>query len=986
MDKHLGQLLGAPPPQSPVQPAAGNHRLPVFPILEKMPAAAMAIGPDMRVVGINAACRAMLSTLCGRSVEPGDHVSSIPIRIETPTADHDTLERFCRHAFASTDAYIVGHCLGSKQLHGVLMKFTPVLDAFFQPLLLHLTLHRFPGDQGGDGVEHQSGRPVGEPPRDDIFPERENELDRALEAVPVGIAHVALDGRFLRVNSFLCNMLGYSKRELVALTYQDVTDPLDLEADEALVQELIDGKRCSYVMEKRYRQKSGNPIWAYLAVTLLRDESGAPKYFVSVVSDINHQKKALADVEESQARLKAVFDSLSEAVFVFNTKGQLLDANLAGLAMFGYQDIAEAAASVADLDKHFDVWNLDSKRVPMESWPIYRLLRGEQATNVELKVRQRSSGRTWIASFSGSLMVDGQGRPQFAVLTIRDITKRHYAQTSLKASEQRFRTALDHIPDMIVLYDRDYRIRYVNHAMVAVTQQPASALVGRQDDELRGIKWADLRRSALHAAAETASVQKTDIEFPSPNGTRHVAVTCVPLMSGRGNIEEIMCLYHDYTERKRAEEKARQAALHDPLTRLPNRALLFEYARHVLGIARRAHEKAAVLFIDLDRFKPINDLHGHEAGDEVLRQIAQRILTHAREEDMVFRLGGDEFLILLPRVDSAEDVGDMAMHLLAALNQPFYVGHLKLVLSASIGISLYPDHGGQIDTLINHADAAMYHAKQQGRNGFQFYESEMSDHIDQQAALEQELKIAIERNEFRLVYQPVVDMHTGRLTCVEALIRWPKNDTSADRFVPVAEMTGLIGPVGDWVLAEACRQHWRWKDAGLAEVPIAVNVSPVQFRRLDLAEQVQVTLQRHGLRPSALQLELTETAVMDDIGRAVEVLNRLRNMGIRISLDDFGTGYSSLNYLSSLPLDKLKIDQSFVRRIESDSAGRAVTDAVIVLGRTLGMTVVAEGIESGPVLEYLREHGCHEGQGYFICKPMSGEAMIDWIRGREQLA
>jgi EAL domain-containing protein (putative c-di-GMP-specific phosphodiesterase class I) len=274
----------------------------------------------------------------------------------------------------------------------------------------------------------------------------------------------------------------------------------------------------------------------------------------------------------------------------------------------------------------------------------------------------------------------------------------------------------------------------------------------------------------------------------------------------------------------------------------------------------------------------------------------------------------------------------------------------------------------------------MYHAKQHGRSGYHFYVPQMSELAEGQSAIEHQLKRAISQNEFRLSYQPVVDIHSGALVCVEALLRWPGNHASPNRFVPIAEATGLIGPVGEWVLGEACRQYRRWEAEGLPMVPIAINVSSVQFKRRGLADYVEATLKLHGLDPSALQIELTETAVMDDIDHAIRVLTRLKEIGIRIALDDFGTGYSSLNYLSRLPLDKLKIDQSFVERIETDTAGRAITEAIIVLGRTLGLEVVAEGIESQSVLDYLRRHGCQQAQGYLVCIPLSGEDMADWIR------
>jgi EAL domain-containing protein (putative c-di-GMP-specific phosphodiesterase class I) len=318
------------------------------------------------------------------------------------------------------------------------------------------------------------------------------------------------------------------------------------------------------------------------------------------------------------------------------------------------------------------------------------------------------------------------------------------------------------------------------------------------------------------------------------------------------------------------------------------------------------------------------------------------------------------------------------------LHRPYRVGHLELTLSGSLGISLYPGDGKEIDALINHADAAMYHAKQLGRNGYQFYSPEMSEQTEGQSVIEQELRQAIAHNEFRLFYQPVVDVLSGEVVSVEALIRWPGKSAEPSRFVPIAEASGLIGPVGEWVFSEACRQYLRWKRAGLPVVPIAVNVSSVQFKRKGLVDYLVRTLAAHGLTSAALQVELTETALMDDIEHAVRVLGALKELGIRISLDDFGTGYSSLSYLSRLPLDKIKIDQAFVQRIETDTAGRAITDAIIALGRTLGLEIVAEGIESEEVLTYLRRQGCHQAQGFHVCNPLSGDEFAIWYRDHLQ--
>jgi len=950
--------------------------------LDEIPVPFIVVNPQLRIIEFNTPFRDAFAGFCGREPVPGEPVSIIPFHVEDSRKEEESIASLCQRSFSGEAFYVAGRCEGPSGNHSALLNFTPITDVFKRPLMLAITMQDFPSDSAVKADGAGQGPPATSEAGSTRFDMGPDELQATFELAAVGIAHVSPDGKWLRVNQRLCDMLGYSREELLSLDYQSVTHPADLEADNALVHQILAGKRASYALEKRYLHKNGNVIWAYLAVSLLRDSDGKPKYFISVVSDIHARKKALAEVEESRARMKAVFDSLGEAVFVFNPKGQVVEANPVALRMFGYAGVAEARASIAEIDKLFEVRTLDSQILEVDKWPILRILHGESVSNVELEVRRRDTGRKWIASFSGSRTLDHRKIPQLAVLTVRNITKQHYAETALRVSEQRFRAAFDNIPDMVAIYDQDFCIRYVNLAMALAARRPASALIGHRDDEVAAPGLVSLWRPLLHIARTTGSVQTSDIEFPSPQGTRYMAATCVPLLNAAGQVEDVMSIFHDYTERRHAEDKIRQAALHDPLTNLPNRALLFEYARHVLGGARRMHESVAVMFIDLDRFKPINDLHGHEVGDEILRQVAQRFEHTIREEDMVFRLGGDEFLVLLPRIKNVTVAGELALHILNTISRPYHVQHLELTLSASIGISLFPGDGKEIDTLINHADAAMYYAKQDGRNGYQFYVPEMSEVAEVQFAIEHQLKRALSQNEFRLFYQPVIDIHSGKLACVEALIRWPANNASPDRFVPVAEATGLIGPVGEWVLSEACRQHRRWTMEGLPAIPVAVNVSSVQFKRKGLVDYVDRTLRRHELQASAIQIELTETAVMDDIDYAIEVLNRFKQMGIKISLDDFGTGYSSLNYLSRLPLDKLKIDQSFVHRVESDTAGRAITEAIIVLGRTLGLEIVAEGIESERVLDYLCEHGCHQAQGYFICKPLSGADLAAWVRKR----
>jgi diguanylate cyclase (GGDEF)-like protein/PAS domain S-box-containing protein len=450
-----------------------------------------------------------------------------------------------------------------------------------------------------------------------------------------------------------------------------------------------------------------------------------------------------------------------------------------------------------------------------------------------------------------------------------------------------------------------------------------------------------------------------------------------------GRAIRLVGTHTDFNERKMAEQRVREAALHDSLTGLPNRALLFEYGNHLIAAARRKHSRGALLFIDLDRFKPINDIYGHEIGDRVLEEVGRRLVGCTRQEDVVGRLGGDEFVIILPHVDASRyPAGVVALHVVESISQPFRINSLELSISPSIGISYYPEHATDMSSLIHTADLAMYRAKQSGRANYQFYTPELDRQAEAAYALEARLKEALRHGGLVLHYQPVVDIKSGKLIGAEALVRLDGQDgkpISPARFIPVAESAGLIGELGDWVASEACRQHAAWLNEGM-QVAIAINVSPLQFRQRDFAQRLGTIVTNNGIDPYGIQIEVTESAVMENVDEAIEILNQLKSLGVKVALDDFGTGYSSLSSLSSLPLDKLKVDQSFVRRVESDPASRAITRAMIALGRALNLEIVGEGIESEETLGYLRGEGCDHAQGYWVSHPLPPSEFAHWYR------
>lgn len=561
-----------------------------------------------------------------------------------------------------------------------------------------------------------------------------------------------------------------------------------------------------------------------------------------------------------------------------------------------------------------------------------------------------------------------------------ETVERGKAEEALRNSEERLRALFDSMSEAFLIMEAvmsanggvaDFRFIETNPAFDRYTTlgNPRGHTMRELMPDVAAI-WHERCESVLRTG------QAARFEMPIRSGERWLSVSATRLDGATS--QRLAIVFSDITDRKQAEETIRHASLHDPLTGLPNRAMLFEYANHMLPHNRRTSQRAAVLFLDLDRFKPINDTHGHETGDAVLREVAGRLAERLRTEDIVIRLGGDEFIVLLQEIRNEGAAADVARQIIDRIDQPYLVGELALSLSASIGISIFPGDGQDIDTLISHADLAMYQAKQAGRNNFQFYSPAYSAATRQQSRIEEQLKRALRNDAFHLCYQPVLDVGTGEVVGVEALLRCQDTDVGPDHFVPVAEATGMINPIGRWLLAEAARQHKRWLEHGLPLIPIAVNVSVVEFRDRDFSDRFERTIREYGIDTHALQVELTETAVMDDVSHAVEVLSRLQALGVQILLDDFGTGHSSLAYLARLPLNKVKIDRSFVSPLDKDAISRVVTNAMIALSRSLDLEVVAEGVETESALDYIRAHGCTQAQGFYFGEPMSGDAFEQW--------
>jgi len=542
------------------------------------------------------------------------------------------------------------------------------------------------------------------------------------------------------------------------------------------------------------------------------------------------------------------------------------------------------------------------------------------------------------------------------------------------------RKVIDASLDGIMIADAEANIQFVNPAFTqltgytseeAVGQNPRLLQSGRQDKEFYARMWERLGREGCWQG-EIWNRRKNGEVFPE-------WLTINAIHDDDGHLSQYAAIFSDITERKKIEERIKNLAYFDVLTGLPNRRLFTDRLQVAIANAHRHSQQLAIMFLDLDLFKRINDSLGHGIGDLVLIETSRRLAKCVREGDTVSRLGGDEFVMLLPEIEEIEDVAKSAERIISTVKLPFVVDEHELYVTASIGIAIYPEDGASVETLIKNADTAMYRAKDVGRNSYQLYTAAMNARSFERLAMESSLRHAVVRQEFRLAYQVKMDIVTGRMSGVEALVRWMHPEMGLVppvEFIPLAENMGLISEIGAWVLQEACRQCKSWHDLGLPPVRIAVNVSALQFRESDVPAVVRRALASTGLEPRYLELELTESVLMQRVDEVAAVLHELRALGVTISIDDFGTGYSSLSYLKRMPIDALKIDQSFVNDITDDGDGAEIVSTIINLAHNLKLKAVAEGVETAAQADFLRAKGCDELQGYLISRPVSAEDLV----------
>jgi diguanylate cyclase (GGDEF)-like protein/PAS domain S-box-containing protein len=823
----------------------------------------------------------------------------------------------------------------------------------------------------------------------------------------LGIVQYCIDGRCIRSNNRFAQIVGYPAEEIPGLTITDLTLPDDPDRSRAILKRLACGATDPIHWEKCYLHKDGSHVWALLTTLQQFDDKGNLIHLISFVVDTSGQKEAevqLAETVEvlrvSEARYRIAFQTSLDSICITRIDdGAIVDVNDMFIDFLGYsrQDLLEQTVTVpnrwVDLDgeAHEDLF-LDVKRQTTQGLHLWAdpsdrdrlmetLARDSVCKNFETQWRHRNGELLWVQISASLVELEAV---QCSLAVIRDVTEAKAAERRIalsaearRQSEQRYRTAFQTSLDAIsITRMSDAAIIDVNQAFLDISGYEREELIGRTTFDL-GL-WADQRdRDYLtRTLYQKPIIRDLEVRFRRKNGAIFWGRISVSIIDLNG-AQCMLFVSRDISNIKAAEEEIHSLAYYDPLTELPNRKLLLEQLQKMLSDESHHHLNKALLYIDLDNFQVLNDTLGHSIGDLVLQEAARRIRECLHKSHFVARLGGDEFVAILDGISPVLDKAAIQARLVSesikdSLGRAYQHGDRHYLGTASIGIKLFGNEEQRAEVLLQQAGIALGHAKSDGRNAIRFFEPDLQAAVNERAAIEDDLRSAIEAGELMLYYQPQMDC--DRLTGAEALVRWKhpiRGFISPGEFIPIAENSGLILPLGDFVLESVCRQVALWKTQKQIDgLTFAVNISALQFLQTGFVEKVKEIIARTGADPLNIELELTESLFIENVEDVIAKMIALKKHGVRFSLDDFGTGYSSLLYLKRMPLDKLKIDLSFVRDILVDANSGAIADAIISLSRTMGMSVIAEGVETEAQKAYLIEHGCKNFQGFLFSKPL----------------
>ena len=807
-------------------------------------------------------------------------------------------------------------------------------------------------------------------------------FDRSLDLVYI----FDFEGRFIDANAAALNRLGYTKEEIHSINFTSLLSEDQLPIAFKSLQEIRETGIQKNPTELRLRHKNDSDVYVESQGSIIIS-NGAPVAIQAIARDITERKQAEEELRRSEEKYRNIIENMQDGYFELDLAGNFTFVNDAECRNIGYSKeelIGMNNRRYQDETAAQKMYQLFSR--------VYKTGEPVKASDVEIIRRDGTKGFNEIST---SLIRDAEGKPIGFRGISRDITERKQMEENIRQSEERYRSIIEEMGEWYFETDLAGNITFFNDIL--------SDVLGYSQKELTGLNFRSFIKKEesesvyriFNQVYKTGKPSKNyHYDFFKADGTITFAEFSVfPKRDKEGKVCGFRGVGQDITERKRAEEKIQYMATHDALTGLPNRLMFSQLLNHVIQAARRYKRQFAVLFIDLDRFKTINDTLGHDAGDQLLQEIGARLKQTLRasdviarlevDEGVVARLGGDEFVILIEEVNDLSQLKTVSHRILSAVIKPMIIMGEECRITASIGISIFPKDAEDEQSLMKNADIAMYFAKEEGKNNFQFYSMDIQSKLLEHLSIETNLRYALERNELSLHYQAKVNFKTNAITGVEALLRWQNpslGSVTPTQFIPVAEETGLIISIGKWVMKTACAQNVAWQQQGLPVVCTAVNLSMRQLTDENLIDDIRTALNDSGMDPKLLELEITESMVMHNPTRMIAVLAKIKSLGVRLAIDDFGTGYSSLAQIKHFPIDTLKVDRSFIRNIPQDAEDKAITEAIIAMGKTLSLTVVAEGVETLEQMNFLKDHSCDEMQGYYFSKPVVAEQFAELLR------
>jgi diguanylate cyclase (GGDEF)-like protein/PAS domain S-box-containing protein len=790
----------------------------------------------------------------------------------------------------------------------------------------------------------------------------ENRYRSLFERSLAGAYRVTLDGRILDCNESFCRIFGYASREQMIGTslttfYLGNTDR------SAFVEQLRAKTELSNYLH-RLRRCDGSAVTVLNNACLVTGD-GLEPVIEGTVTDVSQLREAEEALRTSEAQYRILFEKNPIPMWVFDRKSlRFLAVNKAAVRQYGYSEQEFLDRTIADIRPKEDVSDL-----------LAHVAEHQQGLQKPEPWKHRKKDGAIIDVEVVCHDLDFRGSDGMLVAAY-DVTTRNRAQEAARSAEAKYRAIFDNAVIGIFQHAPDGRPVSINRAFAEMHGYGSPEVLMAEVSNVAAQLFVDPPKM-MEVAAEAVEqrvVRGAEVELYRKDGSRFwVRVNLRAVHDEQGNIALFEGTAEDITDRKAAEAQVEYLAYYDALTGLPNRTLLKDRLENALAVARRRNEQVALLFLDLDGFKIVNDSLGHSVGDLMLKDVGERLKACVRKQDTVARVGGDEFVIVLSGPKDAADAATAAQRIIEAMAARFEIQGYSLSTTCSLGISVFPQNGADSETLLKFADQAMYSAKENGRNHFRFFTDDLDQRAVDRLLLESELRRALEQEQFFLVYQPKMKLSTGEFTGFEALIRWQHPELGLvppDKFIPIAENSGLILPIGEWVLRTACRQARQWQGEGALAATVAVNVSAAQFRQDGFCRLVQQVLVDTGLSPQFLELELTESVLLSTADAPHSILGKLKEMGVKLAIDDFGTGYSNLGYLKRFKVDKLKIDRSFTRDIVADREDASITAGIISLAKSLNLTVVAEGVENEPQMALLRELACDEIQGFLVSRPL----------------